>query len=462
MKTNKIIKALKKFFKRIYKLVDKLIVTPISTVIYKIQNKIGKESKLEKILNKPNVLLYLSLVFAVLIFLLVDSKATTLVGNNAEILNDLPVNVVYNSSAYVIEGVPETFDLTLIGKKGELYLARQLGDNEVVVDLKGYDASDSPVKVKVTYNKPTDNIDYKIDPEYVTVTIKKKVSDTKTVTYDLLNQDRLDPKLSVKSVELSKSEVVVRGAQDTLDSIASIKALINLDNDEFDKAGTFTVDNINLVAYGANGEKINNVEIVATSISAKVQLDSYSKKVPIKVMTTGELVSGKAISSVTINGVSSKEFEITIYGEEAVLDSIDCVPVTIDVNGQGNNGSKTSNVTISKPAGVRSVSDESVSIVLNFGEAKQKTITINRIQPRNVPNGLAANLSNPDDKVVEVQVIGVESVINEIDENSITAYVDLTGLTIGTYSVIVQVEGPDSRLQYVVTKNVNVILSKAE
>ena len=136
MKTNKIIKALKKFFKRIYKLVDKLIVTPISTVIYKIQNKIGKESKLEKILNKPNVLLYLSLVFAVLIFLLVDSKATTLVGNNAEILNDLPVNVVYNSSAYVIEGVPETFDLTLIGKKGELYLARQLGDNEVVVDLK--------------------------------------------------------------------------------------------------------------------------------------------------------------------------------------------------------------------------------------------------------------------------------------------------------------------------------------
>ena len=179
-------------------------------------------------------------------------------------------------------------------------------------------------------------------------------------------------------------------------------------------------------------------------------------------MTTGELVSGKAISSVTINGVSSKEFEITIYGEEAVLDSIDCVPVTIDVNGQGNNGSKTSNVTISKPAGVRSVSDESVSIVLNFGEAKQKTITINRIQPRNVPNGLAANLSNPDDKVVEVQVIGVESVINEIDENSITAYVDLTGLTIGTYSVMVQVEGPDSRLQYVVTKNVNVILSKAE
>ncbi|MDE5888470.1 MAG: hypothetical protein K2H20_00450, partial [Bacilli bacterium] len=284
----------------------------------------------------------------------------------------------------------------------------------------------------------------------------------KTVTYDLLNQDELDPKLSVKSVELSKSDVIVRGSQETIDSIASIKALIDLNNDEFTKAGNYTVDNLNLVAYGSNGAIIDNVEIVATNISAKIELDSFSKRVPVKVQITGNLVSGKAISSISINGVNSNEFETTIYGDEAALENIDSIPISIDADGQGNNGSKTSKVTFSKPVGVRSISDESVTVVLNFGEAKQKTITLNGIRTSNVPNGLSANLVSENDKFVEIQVIGVESVINSIDEssNDIYAYVDLTGMSTGQYSVPVKVVGNDSRLQYIVTKNVNVVLTK--
>lgn len=462
MKMNKIVKAFKVIFTNIYKIVDKIIVTPISTLIYKIQSKLGKESKLEKLLNRPNLLLYLSLAFAVILFYVVDSKVMTLISSDAEILTNQPVRVIYNTSAYVVEGVPESVDITLIGKKGELYLARQLGDNEVVVDLTDYEASDKPVEVKMTYNKTIDSLSYKIDPTYATVTIKKKVSDTKTISYDLMNQDSLDEKLSVKNVELSKTEVVVRGAQDTLDKIASIKALINLDNSDFSKAGTYTVDNLTLVAYGTNGELINNVEVVATNISAKIELDSYSKRVPIKIVTIGELVAGKAISSITVNGVNSADYEMTIYGDESALESINDVSVTIDVNGQGNNGSKTSNVTISKPAGVRSVSEESVAVVLNFAEAKQKTITIRGIKTRNVPNGLVANLSSEDEKIVEVQVVGVESILNNLGDNpeGISAYVDLTGYNEGTYSVPVKIEGTDSRLQYFVTKNVNVVISK--
>lgn len=462
MKSKKKNNAFKSILKGIYKVVDKLIVTPISTIIYKIQNKLGKDSKIEKLLNRPNALLILSLLFAVVLFCFVDNAAISLVNNDAKFLTNIPVEIEYNSSAYVIEGIPETVDMTLIGKKTEIYLAEQLGDNKVVVDLTDYQASDSPVRVKLTYNKPINNVDYKIDPTYVTVTIKEKVSDNKTVSYDLMNQDELDPKLSVKSVELSKTDVIVRGSQDTIDSIASIKALIDLNNDEFTKAGVYPVDNLKLVAYGSNGAIIENVEIVATNISAKVELDSYSKRVPVKVQITGKLLSGKAISSISINGVNANDFETTIYGDEAALENIDSIPISIDADGQGNNGSKTSKVTFSKPAGVRSISDESVTVVLNFGEAKQKTITLNGIRTSNVPNGLSANLESESDQHVEVQVIGVESVLNSLDANSsdIYAYVDLTGMSTGKYSVPVKVVGNDSRLQYIVTKDVSVILTK--
>lgn len=51
---NKILKPLKKLGKSLYDFVDKFIVTPISTLVYKIGNRLGKEDKLEKLLNRPN------------------------------------------------------------------------------------------------------------------------------------------------------------------------------------------------------------------------------------------------------------------------------------------------------------------------------------------------------------------------------------------------------------------------
>ena len=221
---NKIFNLIASFFKGIYNIIDKYIVTPISKIIYNIDKKVNKSGgKIEKILNRPNMLLYMSLALAIIVFLLIDSKVITLVETEAEIITNQPVNVEYNSEAYVIEDLPETVDITLIGRKSDLYLAKQLGENEVVLDLTDYTPRDEPYKVKLTYNQTINSLSYKLDPTYVYVTIKKKVSTLKTISYDLINQDKLNelnPELSVSNVELDKNEVVVKGSQDTLNKIA--------------------------------------------------------------------------------------------------------------------------------------------------------------------------------------------------------------------------------------------------
>ena len=104
-------------------------------------------------------------------------------------------------------------------------------------------------------------------------------------------------------------------------------------------------------------------------------------------------MSKKAISSITINGVNANDFETTIYGDEAALENISYITATIDIDGQGNNGSKTSKVTLPKPAGVRSISDENISIVLNFGEAKQKTIQLTEKMQGSYPDKLVNLMS---------------------------------------------------------------------
>ena len=99
---------------------------------------------------------------------------------------------------------------------------------------------------------------------------------------------------------------------------------------------------------------------------------------------------------------------------------------------------------------------------MNFDEAKQKTITLTGIKTKNVANDLVANLVSTDDKIVEVQLIAVESVLSALGDEptGITAYVDLKDKGAGTHTVEIQIEGEDSRIQYVVTKKVNVILTK--
>lgn len=448
-----------KFFKKIYGVIDKFIVVPISRAIYYLSKKVKKnQGKLDKILNRPHFLIYLSLVLAVIMFLLIDSKVISLVETEAEVITNVPVVVKYNEEAYVIEGVPETVDITITGRKSDIYLAKQLGEYEVILDLSEYTPSDTPYKVYFTYSKSIDSLTYKLDPSYVQVTIKNKESQVKTISYDLLNINALNSKLSVKSVTLNKTEVVVKGGSDALQQIASVKALIDLEKQNFKEAGIFDIDNVELVAYDSKGNKLKNIEIVPGSISATVALESYSITVPVSIETTGELIAGKSIASILINGQS--DYSITIYGEQSEIENITSVPVTINIDGLGKEGTKTYNATITKPNGVREMSTEKVTITATFGEEQQKTIDISsNIEPRNLSSGLTANLI--DAKNITAQIKGVKSVIDSVDVSKLVAYIDLAGLGVGEHEVEVKIESNNPLVSYVVSSKLKIKITES-
>ena len=453
----KIGKAIGGFFKAIYRVIDRLIVTPISRLFFNIREYLrSKNIKLDYIFNRPNFMIYVSLILAVIMFILIDSRVITLVESEAEVITNVPVTVNYNEEAYVVEGIPETVDIVLIGRKSDIYLAKQLGTNNVILDLSDYEARDSAYRVYLSYTKSIDSIDYKLDPSYVTVTIKDKISVTRDIDYDLINEQYLSEELSVESVELSRTEVVVKGSEDAINNIASVKALIDLSDDSLSDVGTYTVDNIRLVAYDSNGEVLDNIEIVPTTLTATVTLDTYSKSVPIEVRTTGDLVTGKAIASILIN--NSNSYSVTIYGDEEQISNITSVPVTINVDGEGANSTRSYNVTISRPSGVRALSESNASITVTFGDERQKEVEISNVMSRNLASGYTANIVGTDSIVVSVR--GVQSVIDSIDASDINAYVDLTGYTAGEYeNVPIQIENDDPRLSFVVSSTVTVRIS---
>ena len=143
------------------------------------------------------------------------------------------------------------------------------------------------------------------------------------------------------------------------------------------------------------------------------------------------------------------------------INSITNVPVTINVDGSGVNATKAYNVTINRPSGVRAISEKKATITITFGDEKQKEVDItNVISHRNLSSNLTANIVRTSSNVNAI-VKGVQSVIDSITSENITAYLDLEGYGVGEYDVPVKIENDDPKLNYVVGTTVKVRITNA-
>ena len=440
-KKRKVKKIWRKIGHAIYKVFDVILITPISRIVY----KLGKFSKkhfgfLDSILNKPQMLITFSLFIAVAIFAFVSVRSVDIVETESEILSNQPVTAIYNEERYVVEGIPETVDIILMGRKSDLYLAKQLGDHKIVLDLSNYKTGEHRVSLK--YNHTVASISYKLDPSSVLVKISEKESATRLLAYDLLNQDKIDNKLNVSDVKLNQSEVYIKGSREVLDKVASVKALIDLTALDLTASGTYEVDSLPMVAYDENGVPVSNVEIVPATASATIKVDSYYADVPVKIVPVGALASGYAIAS-SKSSISS----VRIYGDQNVVSSISYVSAEIDVD--GINSDKEYKVTLTKPNGIRYMSETTATVHITVGAEATREIELQSIDHINLGSAYNAQLVNKEDTTCIVVLKGISSTIENIDMSSIKAYVDLSGYSPGTHEVPVIVTGQDLTVQYI-------------
>ena len=451
---SKILKFIGKIFKALYTILDAILITPISKLIYWLGDSLGgKNGRLDKFLNNPTTLIYISLIIALGVFFAVDKKVINLTETEATVLSNQAIKVEYNEEAYVIEGVPETADIVLMGRKSDLYLAEQLGDHQLTLDLTGL--SEGNHKVSIKYNNPINSLDYKLDPSRVNVVIYPKVSATRTLTTDILNTDKLNNTLVIGNVELDRDEVIIKSYKEKLETVASVKAIVDVNALNAEKAGTYTLENVKLVAYDEKGTEISDIEIIPGSLTATVKVTSPSKVVPIKVVPVGEVASGSAINTITPNVKN-----VTLYGDETVLDSINEVKVEINVDGL--NSDKTYQETIVKPSGIRSMYENNVTIKVTMEKETSKEFKDIPITFENLDTSkYIVQAASVEDTKVDVMVKGVSSILNKLDASSIKAYVDLKDYGVGEIKVPVMVTGSDVRLSYASrTTHITVIIKK--
>lgn len=443
---------LKKIFKSIFKVIDKIIIVPITKLILMVtKNFNSSENNLEKFLSKTNNLLFISLVLAVIVFVVIDQKIIYYSESSAEVLSGQPVKAIYNEEAYVVEGLPESVDITLIGNNANLYIAKQSGTNEVTVDLA--DLKVGTHKVELKYNQGISSVDYKVNPSYATVIIYNKVSLPTTMTIDVLNQDKLDDKLIINNINVLDDTVVVKGAEKQIKKVASVKALVDVNNLASQNIGATVLKDVPLKAYDESGNVID-VELVPSKVDVNLEITSPTKELPIKVIPVGEVAFGKAISTINMS-----EMKVSVYGNASSLEGLNYIPVEVDVTDLAENAQYK--LEIPKPVGVKSMSVNNVTVNITLDSVADKDIDNVAIESRNLAPGYKVSAVSSTDSFVQVNVKGVSSVIDTITPDNISAYIDLSGYSEGEHEIDVNVEGTDVRVQYVAkTKKVKVRISK--
>ncbi len=410
---------------------------------------------IDKSINSTRSLKIIALCLAVSLYIfVVEVPEQNKITGNPEMIYNVPVEVNNQDELYVVEGLPETADMLLIGTMADLLRAVNLKDYEVYIDLNGL--GPGVHEVELGYRNLVTDLRVELKPEKVTLQIFKKVNDSLTLSKDVINLDKKDPKLELTDIKLDVDEVTVRGADYQVEKIVGIKALI--DASKIKNTGEVVLEDNQIIAYDSKGMPVE-VEIFPKTVSATIQVEAPFNVVPIIITTVGELPDGFAVEDFKIEPAN-----LTIYAPQDVLDEMTTYNIEVDLSDLDVNDNLDDIIkkfTIERPSEVNQILEETVSITTSFSnetEVLLENITINGI---NVPNGLKVSGATTEDVVVNVLVKGSSSILSQITREDIIVEVDLAEFEAGEHQVDLIISKKDSRLTYELQKEkVTLILEK--
>ena len=385
---------------------------------------------LDKVLFNEKYSKVVSLALAVLLYAIVNYNALSTSFQSSlrysKTLSDVTVLAKYNSDTFEISGLPEKVDVILTGDAANVTSAANAENVTVICDLDGL--TEGEHEIKLTTEGYGNNVNVVVNPTNVNVVMKKKTTRQFDISYDFINQDKMEQIYSAGTPEFEYTKINVRASKDTLDSIAFVKALIDVSGQSAD----FEQDAV-LVAYDSSGKPVN-ADIVPNTVHVKVPVTSPNKSVNIQVQVSGEVPDGKAIDSITMD-----QQTVTIYGSETTLANIDQVVVTLDA------GTLTKDSTVLRPivlpAGVTSATNTQVTMNITLADAEEKTI--DDIPINVINNNKHYKASQPDNKTTtSVTVKGTKNNIDKLAADDINVYIDMKDVQPGLQKFALQIEQP--------------------
>lgn len=277
--------------------------------------------------RKSNIMYgLLALLFSLVLFFNANGSTlqNSLITPSAyeETVNDVPIQTIYDSDKYFIQGYQPTVDVKLSSVNRVQLNAEKNSETRnfrVVADLTDLDVGTHDVLLEI--QDMSNSVTGKIDSRIFTVTIEKKVTQKFPVELNY-SEENLQDGFQLDKIVSEPSEVTVTTGDQTLKDIAKIVA----DVDALKGATANQTVEAPVYAVDKNGE-ILQTEIDPQSVEVSVQVSVPEKLVSLYASQQGTKATGISHFDFLLDRTQA-----TISGPQQILDTIESIGVPVDVS----------------------------------------------------------------------------------------------------------------------------------
>lgn len=341
------------------------------------------------------------------------SGMDTLKKNGYVIVND--INELLNNCQFTV-AVPQqeysTADASVFNVRLDLSRIRTAGPQEV--------------RLQYTNSSTYGNV-VSIYPETITVDVEEYMTRSRIPVSVTLDGNAKEG-WYVSSPTADPALIAVSGPKSIVETISRAKVTIDPDQIEWSEGISRIAASFEL--YDRSGNAVNNPQIETTSESVYTESVIVEQTLyPMKEVAFGDigLVTGTPANGYEITNVLYTPDVLYIAAPQAVLDTIDKVFTTANVDTSRQKESFSQQVRLQKPAEAVWISNDvlnvevEISPVMTDKNFQQMNLTL-----QNIPEGMKAT---SDIQTVDLTITGEELWLNEVRRKDVTVFVDLDGLT---------------------------------
>ncbi|MHB1315662.1 MAG: CdaR family protein [Christensenellales bacterium] len=298
-----------------------------------------------------------------------------------------------------------------ISASADLSFIRQPGQYTVKVNTKG-----------LTNGRVLD-----INPSTIEVTVEKTTARMLPVIYKF--EGETDPNYWHGEPKITPDIIEIKGPVSLVEKVSSAVCIIPLTEltETFHEA-------VQIMFYDSNGEIVDVKGSINSIPTVIVQMDVlYKKNVPVRtngnILDIENVKAGYFVSDVAI---SPKNVEIIGPIDKLVsIDGLDFEAFSV----QRQSSTIIANAALILPEGVEALNTNTINVIVTIKEKDTESVFNKQLQYTDLEKGFKAVLGI---KVIEVKVKGPLSVVKNFQPSDLQLYVNLAGLTKGTYDIPVE------------------------
>lgn len=397
--------------------------------------------------KNKNILIKIGCVVAAFVMWIYTSNESN--AKHTRTIKDIPVQIInsesLNDSGLVLStNYDYTISLKVSGTTSAVY-AVSPEQFQVVADLDGYILNEGLKKIPVDILKSPKNINV-INDTTLWVEIKLDKLVTKTIPVKIRTKGSVPTEYYQYEPIIEPSSVIVTGSEEYVDKIANIYAELDVKGVTGDLS-----QNLPVVAYDSVDKIIKGLTINPSTVNVSVPIKEI-KSVGVDISTKGTLTSGLILNSIT-----PEVNKIKITGNDEKIKSINSIQVeAIDLSKLTEKNNKLK-VKLIIPEGIKAVGyDEYIEISIKLDKVIEKNLNIN-IENRNLGNDLKANYTAES---VSLIISGAETILANINNESIKCYLDFSELNEGVYDIPLKFEIPNNI--NIISQNIRIVKATLE